>query len=240
MKSLAPVLRRVAAGVALLGIGLLCAELVGDMRLPSERWSFTERDQSLSSLHLEASTATAGPWTIEDHDSATGARALVNREGSSAERPAVLLAKSIRTRDLTASTRCKSDAQCGLVFRYRNPDNYDVVRFDASTQSVVLGSLVGGREVTTANAPVLVDASADCSPEAWQDLRVDATAGVIRIRWNGQPVIEAHEGAPANSGYAGLWVPATATAYFDELSIEALPDSPRALEVLPLLGRSSG
>jgi hypothetical protein len=214
------------------------------MRLPRERWSFTERDRSLSSLHLEASSASAGPWAIEDHDSATGARALVNREGSSAERPAVLLAKSIRTRDLSASTRCKSDAQCGLVFRYRNADNYDVVRYDASTQSIVLGSLVGGRDVTTANAPVLPDASADRPTDrpspAWQDLRVDASAGVIRIRWNGQPIIEAHEGAPATSGYAGLWVPATATAYFDELSIEALPDAPRALEVLPLLGRSSG
>jgi hypothetical protein len=158
----------------------------------------------------------------------------VNREGSSSDRPAVLLAKSIQTRDLTASTRCKSTAQCGLVFRYRNHDNYDVVRYDAATQSVVLGSLVGGREITTANTPVAA------SEDTWQDLRIDATAGVIRIRWNNKPIIEAMEGAPANSGYAGLWVPATATAYFDELSIEALPDSPRALEVLPLLGRSSG
>lgn len=236
MKPLAQLLRRIVAGAAIVGVGLLFSELVGDVRLPSERWSFLERDTSLASLHLQPSTGSAeraGPWTIEDHDSATGSRALVNREGNAGEKPAVLLAKSIRTRDLTASTRCKSTAQCGLVFRYRNDDNYDVVRFDAPTQRVTLAAIAGGREMTIAHAPVVAD-------DTWQDLRVDAGAGMIRIGWNHRLVIEASEGAPANSGYAGLWVPATATAYFDELSIEALPDSPRALEVLPLLGRSSG
>lgn len=237
MKSLAPFLRRVLAGAAILGVGAFCAELVGDMRPPSERWSFLERGASLSELHLHPASASAGPWAIEDHDSATGARALVNHEGAEG-RPALLLAKSIRTRDLTASTRCKSSAQCGLVFRYRNDDNYDVVRFDAPTQRVILGSMVGGHDVTTCAAPVAFDATA--GSDAWQDLRVEATAGIIRVHWSNRLVIEATEGAPANSGYAGLWVPATATAYFDELSIEALPDSPRALEVLPLLGRSSG
>jgi hypothetical protein len=186
---------------------------------------------------------TGGPWSIEDHAEATGARALVNHEGNAGAKPAVLVAKSILARDLTASTRCKSTTQCGIVFRYRNDENYDVARFDAATQNVVLANVVGGRDVVVARAPAPAGAPAGGeagTPEAWQDLRVDANAGVIRVRWNDRLLIEATEGAPANSGYAGLWVPADATAYFDELSIEALPDSPRALEVLPLLGRSSG
>lgn len=238
MKSIRLLLRRVVAGAAIIGVGVFCAELVGDMRLPSERWSFLERDTALSDLHLHpsnGSAASGGPWAIEDNDSATGARALVNREGTSGDRPALLIAKSIHTRDLTAATRCKSTAQCGLVFRYRNDDNYDVARYDAPSQRVILAAIAGGREMVVAAVPAT--SSEDSS---WQDLRVNASAGMIRVRWNDRLIIETTEGAPANSGYAGLWVPATATAYFDELSIEALPDSPRALEVLPLLGRSSG
>lgn len=216
--------RRAFGAVLLVSTLALFASLLGQSRtLPERHWTFLDGTELPADLAVRN-----GPWSMEEDDTATGAHALVSREGSA---PAVIVVPSLVLRDLTAVTRCKGD--CGVVFRYRGETHYEVARIDTTTREVVLASVVGGKE------HVLVRAAAYTTPDAWNELRVDASATIIRVTVNGRRLIEASEGAYATNGLVGLWAPSS-VAYFDALSIGALPDSLRALELLPILARPRG
>lgn len=202
-----------------------------------QRWMFLEAATTPAELGFHASAPRGGPWAVESHEHATGARALVNREGEDEAPPAILVAHALWTRDFKAVTRCRTSAaravqQCGVVFRFRDASNYSVAKLDSVDGSVVLADVVDGDENPLARSP------AEAPPNTWHELRVEAQAGLVRIFWNSRQVVERAEVVPAAAGRIGLWVPASGVAYFDELSIEGLMDSPRSLEVLPFLARS--
>lgn len=204
---------------------------------PEKRWTFLESAATPADLGFQVATPSAGPWDVELHEQATGARALVNREGEDAAPPATLLAPSVWTRDFRAVTRCKTVApraaqQCGIVFRYRDEANYTVARLDSVTKAVVVADVIGGVERPLARG------QADVAPNVWHELRVEARAGEVTVWWNSRQAVKVAERLPAVPGKVGLWAPAAGIAYFDELSIERLPDSARTVEILPLLGRS--
>lgn len=217
-------LRRALGAVVLVTVVALLASLLGQGgAAPARRWTFLDGGDVPADLAVRG-----GPWSIEDDETATGARALVSREGSA---PAVVVVPSLALRDFTALTRCKAD--CGIVFRYRGDSQYEVARIDTATREVVVASIVRGKEHVLARAP------AETTAGAWHELRVDARELLIRVALNGRLLVEASEGAYAASGLLGLWAPAS-VAYFDELSIGVVPDSPRALELLPLFSRGRG
>jgi hypothetical protein len=230
--------RRGLAAVALIAAVVVFGLFVGGAAEPlNQRWTFLDASTSLAGLDLHASASQAGPWAVEDDEAATGARALVNREGDAGSRPATLVAQSLWIRDFAAMTRCKTaeahaTQQCGLLFRFRDAANYDVVRLDTIAKVVTLATVVGEEEAELARAP------ADATSNVWHELRVDASAGRIRVSWNSKPLIDVVERVTSASGRIGLWAPAAGVATFDELAIDPLADSPRGLEVLPLFARS--
>jgi hypothetical protein len=89
----------------------------------------------------------------------------------------------------------------------------------------------GGRE------RILGKQVASLAPGVWQELALEARAGRIRLSLNGSTSLEVVDGAPVAAGRVGLWAPAAGVAYFDELTVDPLPASAQAFELLPLLGR---
>lgn len=232
-----------AAAVLLAALLVVAAILGGDGPERSERWTFLDA-KTPDELGLVAQ-GTGGIWALEDHEHATGGRALANHEGPSGDSPALLVATQSLARDVRARTRCKvvsalvapPHAACGVLFRFVDRANYWVVRVDVGTGDVEAAAVVGGEERILRRASV----SGFVANGSWSDLDVEARGDVVRVALGGRPVLVAE--APsvlAPFGLTGLWASSEAAVLFDHFTIETLTAVPQALEILPLLGRRQG
>jgi len=216
-------------GLAL--VGVVCG-VIEDEPAPSRRhYTFLEQS-SLDALGFVTPVHAAGEWALEDHAHATGGRALVNRVGAVGASPALAVVGAVSASDLRAETRCKfmpghNGRACGLVFRYADPGHYGLARLDGAGVTVV--DVVEGVE-----APLGAFA-ADIEPGVWHELGVVATDKSVSVSWNGRAVVTLSD-QKRPDGRVGLWAPADAHVWFDELAIEVEPRQP-ALELLPLLRR---
>ncbi len=129
----------------------------------------------------------------------------------------VAVANEPSLRDVKLSVRCKPvsgtvDQACGLVFRYRDQDNYYITRANALEDNVRLYHVVKGdrRQFAGWNGKV--------SSGAWHSLRVDAKGDRFEVYWDDKKVIDAHDGTLTDAGKVGLWTKADSVTYFDDLT----------------------
>lgn len=231
---------RATASVILLVAVLVAISLLGHGRgAAKHRWTFVEEAASPDARHFSAGSASSGPWALEAHQAATGARALVNRMGEDDAPAATLVAHGIEARDVRSVTRCRVRADrrggaCGLVFRYTDDATHHVARVDAGSGRIVLSRVRAGTETELGSVGV------GAAPDVWYELGVEARGDAIRVSFNGQAVIELRDSGPCTAGKVGLWAPSGTEAFFDELSVEVLAVGPRGLDALPILanGRS--
>lgn len=227
-------------GTALLSViaalGVLLVAWLGTGKSSSEprTWMFLEDVTDPRSLGFHTPTAAAGEWVLQFHEDATGARALVNLAGAPAERPATAVADRPSPRDLQLGARCKvspdrPEQACGVVFRYQDHGNHYVARVDAAAGVVTLGVVVDGAE------RLIHAEAADVGASRWHDLAVQARADHIVVTWNGRKVIDVRDPTLSRQGAVGLWAPADCVAYFDELTVQALPAVLSPAELLPFM-----
>jgi len=120
-------------------------------------------------------------------------------------------------RDVRLSVRCKPvsgkvDQACGLVFRYRDQDNYYVTRANALENNVRLYHVLKGdrRQFAAWNGRV--------ASGAWHSLRVDAKGDHFEVYWDDKKIIDAHDGTFTDAGKVGIWTKADSVTYFDDLT----------------------
>ena len=106
----------------------------------------------------------------------------------------------------------KIDQGMGLVFRFRDPKSYYIVRANALEDNFRLYKMVNGRRLQFAGANVKVASG------QWHTLRVVAKGDHIVCYFNGKPLIDAHEKTYA-SGKVGLWTKADSVIAFDDLQV---------------------
>jgi hypothetical protein len=105
----------------------------------------------------------------------------------------------------------------GPVFRYTDPDNYYVMRWNPLQSVVRLGIVRHGRRSTLASAPV--NTAGDDA--AWHQLEVACRGPRIVGAFDGVQVIE-HEDWAHDAGRIGLSTSADASAGFDDVWLEPL------------------
>jgi hypothetical protein len=241
-------LKRMLGAAVLLSMLMLSASIIfGQDSAPVptvERWTFVDEAASPTDLgFVTHGSAKSGAWVVEPHDLATGGRALANREGERGAGPAVIVAPGqSQSRDLRLSTRCMIEATphgaCGVVFRFVDAKNHWIVRADAKSNAIEVVTVNRGVEsvIGKASPPSGVLAIGN-----WIDLAIEVRGDVVRVAIGARPVLTAETAlVPARFGSAGLWAPSESKAVFDHLAIETLAPVPRAIEILPLLGRASG
>ncbi|HVH44083.1 MAG TPA: hypothetical protein VM925_17150 [Labilithrix sp.] len=242
-------LKKAIASVVVLAALVGTATVLGGDGRKSDHWTFLD-PASLAELGLVAYGDNGGAWGLEEHEPATGGRALANHEGEPGAPPAVLVATMPKARDVRAKTRCKivstsakaeafadSPASCGVVFRFVDEQNHWIVRADAGTNTLEAAAVVRGEERVITRAPT----PAPFRIGSWIDLVVEVRGDVVRAELDGRAGLVAQAATvPAATGSVGLWVPSGTTVYFDHFTIETLSASPRSLEILPLLGRRPG
>ena len=106
----------------------------------------------------------------------------------------------------------RTDQAGGVVWRWKDGDNYYVARANALENNVSLYYTERGRRITIkyVDAPVPRD--------TWHLLRVDYRGTRIRVALDGKVYIELDDGHIAGAGAVGVWTKADSVTVFDDFS----------------------
>jgi hypothetical protein len=152
-------------------------------------------------------------------DAPGGKNVLVQADDDSTrDRYPVAVADGPLLRDLRVSVWCKPvagkvDQACGLVFRYRDADNYYVTRANALEDNVRLYYVRDGKREQRASW------SGEVPADRWSELRVEARGDHLIVHWNGEKVIDARDATFTEAGKVGLWTKADSVTAFDDLTV---------------------
>jgi hypothetical protein len=117
------------------------------------------------------------------------------------------------------------DQAAGIVWRYRDPNNYYIVRANALENNVVLYKVQDG--VRLSIAPKGLPSRAYGVKHAvahgtWATLRVTFRGELFTVFLNGERLFEAEDRSLPAAGKTGLWTKGDSVTYFDDF--EAKPD----------------
>lgn len=178
-----------------------------------------------------AMTHEGGPpkWQIVRDDSAPhppGVFAQVSRDATAGRFPLAIWQKAT-LRDGEVSVAFKPvdgeiDRAAGLVWRYRDPNNYYIVRANAAEQNVVLYKVESG--VRLSIAPKGLPSRAygvkhDIPSGKWQTLRMVFQDHLFTVFLNGSRLFQAEDGTFNEAGKVGLWTKADSVTYFADFTV---------------------
>lgn len=109
------------------------------------------------------------------------------------------------------------DQAGGVVWRWKDGDNYHVARANALENNVSLYYTEGGRRRTIK----CVDASVPGN--VWHTLRAEFKGSHIRVLLDGKAYIELDDGHIAGPGAVGVWTKADSVTAFDDFSYLPTP-----------------
>jgi hypothetical protein len=173
-----------------------------------------------------------GKWIIEKDSSApTAPNVLVQADPeNSGSRFPICVVNSFEAVDADVSVRFKArsgkkDQAAGITWRYRDPDNYYVVRANALEDNVVLYKMQNGKR--TDLKPVGAGAKAygkeaKIPKNEWSTLRVLTKGNNFDVYLNGQKLFTVVDDTFTGAGKIGLWTKADSVTAFDDLTFSML------------------
>jgi hypothetical protein len=113
------------------------------------------------------------------------------------------------------------DQAAGLVWRYRDQDNYYIVRANALEDNVVLYKVENGKRT---DLPVKGEGRTygrkTAVPAAqWSTLRVVANGSRFEVHFNGTKLYEVEDSTFTQAGKVGVWTKADSVTQFDDLTV---------------------
>jgi len=162
----------------------------------------------------------AGAWRIiEDSTAPSGGKVLAQTStDKTSYRFPLCVYDQLTATDATVSVRFKAvsgtvDQAAGLVARFKDKDNYYVVRANALENNVRLYKVERGDRKQFAGVDVKVPAG------QWHLLTLDVKGTHFRVFLNDALLFEADDTTLRNAGRVGLWTKADSVTYFDDLTI---------------------
>jgi hypothetical protein len=164
-----------------------------------------------------------GKWIVRvDPDAPAGDHVLAQVDDDRTDnRFPIAVADAPVLKDLRLEVRCKqvagkTDEACGLVFRYRDENNYYVTRANALEDNVRLYHVVNGRRREFAGWDGKV------APRTWHTLAVEARGNRFIVSFDGKQVIDATDDTFRDAGRIGVWTKADSVTEFDGLAVRPL------------------
>jgi hypothetical protein len=104
----------------------------------------------------------------------------------------------------------REDQAGGVVWRWKDGDNYYVARANALENNVSLYHTTGGRRITIkyVDAPV--------PKNQWHTLRVEFYGKRIKVLFNGKPYIDQQDDHITGAGAVGVWTKADSVTSFQD------------------------
>lgn len=130
---------------------------------------------------------------------------------------AILDGISVQNGDVSVRVKPVSgqeDRAGGVVWRYRDANNYYLVRANALTKTVTLLKVENGR-VQQISAPV----THDIPSNAWSILKVSVRGDRFQVFVNHRRILQAQDRTFRTSGKVGLWTAADSVTYFDDFRV---------------------
>jgi hypothetical protein len=117
----------------------------------------------------------------------------------------------------------KKDQAAGVVWRYRDKDNYYIVRANALENNVVLYKVQNGKreDLPLKGEGRTYGKKATVPRSEWSELRVTAKGNLFTVWLNGRKLYEVEDGTFTEAGKVGLWTKADSVTYFDDLKVVA-------------------
>jgi hypothetical protein len=173
-------------------------------------------------------------WTVAMTHSGAAPRWEVREDTSAPLPPFVLLQFSadhhsdrcplaifdgVSPRDCDVSVRVKSvsgtqDQSGGLVWRYRDPNNYYLARADAVSHNVAIYRVHDGERLPIANA-----VPHDIEQNAWNILKVSVRGSRFQVYVNHRRILQAEDYTFRTAGKVGLWTVADSVTSFDDFRV---------------------
>jgi hypothetical protein len=171
-----------------------------------------------------AKAGAPGKWIVEA-EGANKYLAQVDANNTRARFP-VAVVSGISTADVDLSVRFRPisgsvDQAAGLVWRYRDQDNYYVVRANALEDNVVLYKVENGKRT---DLPVKGEGrtygkKAEVPAKQWSTLRVVASGRLFEAYFNGAKLYGVEDATFTQAGKVGVWTKADSVTQFDDLTI---------------------
>jgi len=117
----------------------------------------------------------------------------------------------------------KRDQGAGLVWRFRDANNYYVVRANALENNVVLYKVQDGKRISLApkgTAEKTYGVKTRVSGNAWNKLGVEIKGNLFTVSFNDQKLFQVEDSTFTQAGKIGLWTKADSVIYFDDLTAE--------------------
>ena len=173
-------------------------------------------------------------WSVAMTNGGEAPRWEIRKDTSAATQPYVLAQTSSDTtdnrcplailnkpslRDADVSVRVKpvagrEDEAGGIVWRYRDANNYYLAREDALTKNVAIYKVENGRVTQLARAvPHAIE------PNSWNILKVAARGDRFQVYLNHRRILQAQDRTFSGAGKVGLWTLGDSVTYFDDFRV---------------------
>ena len=158
-----------------------------------------------------------GRWTVEMERGGKNRVLLQSSADKTDYRFPVAIVKNHSFRDVTLTVRARPlqgevDQGFGLVWRYRDVNNYYITRCNADEDNCTIYHTINGSRRAFQNHPVKV------ATNVWHTLKMDARGDHFVVWFDGQKVLDAHDNT-FQSGQVGLWTKADSVIEFDDFTI---------------------
>lgn len=117
----------------------------------------------------------------------------------------------------------KGDQAAGIVWRYRDENNYYLVRANALENNVVLYKVEGGKRTSLAPKGTPANTYGVKHPvptQVWSTLAVSFQGNLSTVFLNGQKLFEVEDRTFPDAGKVGLWTKADSVTHFDDFHVE--------------------
>jgi hypothetical protein len=121
------------------------------------------------------------------------------------------VALSVRARPVSGEV----DQGFGMVWRYKDADNYYITRCNADEDNCTIYHTVKGSRRPFQNKPVKV------AKNTWHTIKLDAAGNHFVVWFDGTKVLDATDDTFRDAGRVGLWTKADSVIQFDDFTIES-------------------
>lgn len=162
-------------------------------------------------------------WTIEKDDSAPSKPNVLKQGGEAKYCLAVKNGATLKDGFVEAKFKPISgneDQAGGLVWRYRDHDNYYVVRANALEGNVVLYKTEGGKRssLDIVGRKGGYGVKAPVPKGEWSTLRVEFSGNKFAVKLNGKHLFDVEDGTFGDAGKVGVWTKADSVTLFDDFN----------------------
>ncbi len=162
-----------------------------------------------------------GKWVIRIEKGGNKNHVLVQESADPTDyRFPVAVLKEGSYKDVTLTVRArplsgKVDQGFGLVWRYKDPNNYYITRCNADEDNCTIYHTVAGQRRAFLNHGVKV------ATNTWHILKMEAVGDHFTVWYDGNKVLDAKDETFKDAGKVGLWTKADSVIEFDDFTVES-------------------